>query len=80
MRRLDLQTLERVMADGSKGAVVTSFKLRLRDLVMIMADRRISVTHTMILRWVRRYLPEFENLVALRSAVRRIVEEGRDLF
>jgi transposase-like protein len=35
----------------------TSFKLSLRDLV---ADRGISVTHTTILRWVQRYLPEFE--------------------
>jgi transposase-like protein len=38
----------------------TSFKLSLRDLVIIMADRGIPVTHTTILRWVRRYLPEFE--------------------
>ncbi|HXP88318.1 MAG TPA: IS6 family transposase [Bryobacteraceae bacterium] len=38
----------------------TSFKLSLRDLVMMMADRGISVTHTTILRWVQRYLPEFE--------------------
>ena len=38
----------------------TSFKLSLRDLVIMMADRGISVTHTTILRWVKRYLPEFE--------------------
>src|SRR2546426_11844493 len=38
----------------------TSFKLSLRDLVNMMADRGISVTHTTILRWVQRYLPEFE--------------------
>jgi transposase-like protein len=38
----------------------TSFKLSLRDLVVMMADRGISVTHTTILRWVQRYLPEFE--------------------
>ena len=38
----------------------TSFKLSLRDLVIIMADRGISVTHTTILRGVQRYLPEFE--------------------
>ena len=40
----------------------TSFKLSLRDLVIMMADRGISVTHTTILRWVQRYLPEFEKL------------------
>jgi hypothetical protein len=38
----------------------TSFKLSLRDLVIMMADRGISVTHTTILRWVQHYLPEFE--------------------
>jgi transposase-like protein len=26
----------------------------------MMADRGICVTHTTILRWVQRYLPEFE--------------------
>jgi hypothetical protein len=29
-----------------------SFKLSLRDLVIMMADRGISVTHTTILRWI----------------------------
>src|SRR5438270_10694273 len=38
----------------------TSFKLSLRDLVIIMADRGITLTHTTILRWVQHYLPEFE--------------------
>ena len=38
----------------------TSFKLSLRDLVIMMADRGITLTHTTILRWVQRYLPEFE--------------------
>jgi transposase-like protein len=38
----------------------TSFKLSLRDLVIMMADRGIAVNHTTILRWVQRYLQEFE--------------------
>ena len=38
----------------------TSFKLSLRDLVIMMADRGIPLTHTTILRWVQHYLPEFE--------------------
>jgi transposase-like protein len=38
----------------------TSFKLSLRDLVIMMADRGNTLTHTTILRWVQRYLPEFE--------------------
>src|SRR5260370_13625685 len=37
-----------------------SFKLSLRDLVIIMADRGITLTHTTILRWAQRSLPEFE--------------------
>ena len=40
--------------------LVTSFKLSLRDLVIMMADRGIRLTHSTILRWVQHYLPEFE--------------------
>ena len=36
----------------------TSFKLSLRDLVSMMADRGITLTHTTILRWVQHYLPD----------------------
>jgi transposase-like protein len=38
----------------------TCFKLSFRDLVIIMAERGISLAHTTILRWVQHYLPEFE--------------------
>jgi putative transposase len=31
-----------------------------RDLQALMAERGISVAHTTILRWVQRYVPEFE--------------------
>ena len=34
--------------------------MSLRDLVIMMADRGITLTHTTVLRWVQRYLPEFE--------------------
>src|SRR2546421_11225689 len=37
-----------------------SFKLSSRDLVQIMSERGIALTHTTILRWVQRYVPEFE--------------------
>ena len=37
-----------------------SFKLSLRDLVIRMADRGISLAHTTILRWVQHSVPEFE--------------------
>ena len=38
----------------------TICKLSLRDLVIMMADRGIALTHTTILRWVQRYVAEFE--------------------
>ncbi len=36
------------------------FKLSLRDLVEMMAERGLSMAHTTIMRWVRHYAPEFE--------------------
>lgn len=35
------------------------YKLSLRDLVEMIAERGLSLTHTTILRWVKRYTPEF---------------------
>jgi transposase-like protein len=35
------------------------YKLSLRDLVEIMAERGLSLAHTTILRWVRHFAPEF---------------------
>jgi transposase-like protein len=35
------------------------YKLRLRDLVEMMAKRGLSLAHTTILRWVQRYTLEF---------------------
>jgi transposase-like protein len=58
----------------------TSFKWSLRDLVIIMADRSITLTHTTILRWVQHYLPEFrEALEPICSSGWRILENGRDI-
>jgi transposase-like protein len=36
------------------------YKLRSRDLFQMMAERGIALTHTTILRWVQRFVPEFE--------------------
>src|SRR6266487_4833008 len=36
------------------------FKLSLRDLVEMMAERGLSMAHTTIMRWMQRYAPEFE--------------------
>src|SRR5882762_2660764 len=35
------------------------FKLSVRDLVEMIAERALDLAHTTILRWVRRYAPEF---------------------
>ena len=35
------------------------YKLSLRDLVEMMAERGLSLAHTTILRWVQRYTPKF---------------------
>jgi transposase-like protein len=36
------------------------YKLSLRDLVEMMAERGLDIAHTTIMRWVQRYVPEFE--------------------
>ncbi len=36
------------------------YKLSTRDLVEMMAEREFVLVHTTILRWVQRYVPEFE--------------------
>ena len=37
-----------------------SYRLSYRDLVELMADRGVVISHTTIMRWVIRYVPEFE--------------------
>jgi len=37
-----------------------TYRLSYRDLVAMMAERGVRVSHTTILRWVMRYVPEFE--------------------
>src|SRR5258707_14111050 len=36
------------------------FKVSLRDLVEMMAERGLSIAHTTIMCWVQRHAPEFE--------------------
>ena len=53
------------------------FKLSLRDLrVEMMAERGLSLAHTTIMRWVRRYAPEFEKRC---PGGRPVMEGGRDI-
>ena len=37
-----------------------TYKLSYRDLVEMMAERGVDISHTTILRWVQCYVPEFE--------------------
>jgi hypothetical protein len=37
-----------------------TYRLSYRDLVELMAERGVEVAHSTILRWVTRYVPEFE--------------------
>ena len=37
-----------------------TYKLSYRDLVEMMAERNVDVVHTTIMRWVQRYVPEFQ--------------------
>ena len=54
------------------------FKLSFRDLVEMMAERGISLAHTTIMRWIARYVPEFEkrwNRFAYRAGASWRVDE-----
>jgi transposase-like protein len=54
------------------------FKLSFRDLVEMMAERGISLAHTTIMRWIQRYVPEFEkrcNRFARRAGASWRVDE-----
>jgi transposase-like protein len=37
-----------------------TYRLSYRDLVEMMAERGVIISHSTILRWVQRYVPEFE--------------------
>ena len=38
-----------------------TYKLSYRDLAAMVAERGVTVTHTTIMRWVLRYVPEYES-------------------
>ena len=38
-----------------------TYRLSYRDLAAMMAERRITVSHTTVMRWVLRYVPEYES-------------------
>ena len=54
------------------------FKLSFRDLVEMIAERGISLADTTIMRWIQRYVPEFEkrwNRFACRAGASWRVDE-----
>ena len=55
------------------------FKLSLRDLVEMIAERGLSLAHTTIMRWVWRYAPEFDSAGSVRPGGRPVMEGGRDI-
>ncbi len=44
-----------------------TYRLSYRDLVAMLAERELAVSHTTILRWVIRYVPEFEKRWSRRA-------------
>jgi transposase-like protein len=48
------------------------YKLSYRDLVEMMAGRGVNVSHTTILRWVQRFVPEFEKKLKLALLQRNL--------
>lgn len=51
------------------------YKLSSRDLVEMMAERGLTISHTTALRWVQRFVPEFEkrwNRYAAGASMRRM--------
>ena len=55
-----------------------TYRLSYRDLAAMMAEREIVVSHTTIMRWVLRYVPEYEKRWPRRYA--RKIFEGRGLY
>jgi transposase-like protein len=56
-----MQPLDEIHASNARGSPwYISYRLSYRDLVAMMAERGINMSHTTILRWVIRYVPEFE--------------------
>jgi transposase-like protein len=53
-RRFDAEIIERCVR------WYITYRLSYRDLQAMMAERGVVVSHSTILRWVRRYVPEFE--------------------
>ena len=56
--------------------VVPDVQTSSRDLVQMMAERGIALAHTTILRWVQRYVPDFEKRWNQCAACGRLLARG----
>jgi hypothetical protein len=57
-----------------------TYRLSFRDLVAMMAERGVTVAHSTILRWVSRYVPEYQKaLEPIISARRYFLAHRRDV-
>lgn len=54
-----------------------TYRLSYRDIVAMMAERGVEVSHTTILRWVVRYVPEFEKRSAAAAHCMRLARRMR---
>ncbi|CAB3779562.1 hypothetical protein LMG28614_00871 [Paraburkholderia ultramafica] len=54
------------------------YKLSLRDLVQMMAERDLSLAHTTIMRWVKRFTPVADDTSGILESRRQ--STARSLF
>jgi hypothetical protein len=57
-----------------------TYRLSYRDVVATMAERGIIVSHTTIMRWVFRYVPEYERRWVRKSQVRPRIDVSPSLL
>ena len=71
-RRYDSETIELCVR------WYITYRLSYRDLVAMMAERGIIVSHTTIMRWVLRYVPEFEQRWSRFARRMSLLAHGRN--
>jgi hypothetical protein len=72
MQALRLLALEPVAETTADPNSYLRYKLSLRDLVEMMTECSLSLAHTTIMRWIKRFTPKFVKCRTTASNVRRI--------
>lgn len=54
-----------------------TYRLSYRDLIAMMAEREIVVSHTTIMRWVLQYVPEYERRWFLTKPYEAVCQNSR---